>query len=187
MTCACCGVELVSGGPSLKGGTPVIGSIQADQPGMEYVYRDAGGLLITSFEPLACPIFIGNKPGNVAGAIMMDRVSIRALSGAMHTVQYRMEGLEERVARLERDNAVLREAISQPINADAVVNFLADMVAAAARAKLESVPVLIEGTRYALPEPMARVIIDVASQSEEREFVFVRQRVKEKEKERGTP
>jgi hypothetical protein len=176
MVCGVCGVELVSGGTSLKGGNTVVGSIQADQAGLEYVYRDAGGLIITSFEPLSCPIFIGNKPGNMGGAIMESREKIRNLARGAHQTTYRVETLEQRVDRLERENAVLREAVSQPIDASAIVEFLADMVVAAARAKVQNVPVLIEGTQYALPEPVARVIIDVAAQPERERVPITRKK-----------
>lgn len=177
--CGVCGVELVSSGG-------LTGSIQADQPGMPYMYRDAGGLLISSWVPLPCPIFIGNKPGNIGGAIMDGRVKIRGLSGEMHEVKWKVEGIEERIARLERENAILREAISQPtvIDADALVSFLASVVEATVREKLKTVPVMVEGNQYALPEPVANMIIQVAAKPmAEREKVLARRVVLKEQEE----
>jgi len=175
MVCGRCGVELLNGSADNQSEKRIRGDIQADQSGLEYVYRDAGGCLITSFSPLPCPVFIGNKPGNMGGAIMMDRVKIREVTKKVYDMSYRVEGTEERIARLERENEVLREAIQQPIDATRLVEFLAEMVSAAIQAKMRMVPVLVEGKPYALPEPVANVIIDIAAQPE-KEGVPVRVR-----------
>lgn len=149
-TCGVCGVTLVDSG-------------RADGAGADYTYRDAEGVMIRSQNPLPCPVFIG-KSGQLEGSVLDGKVKIRKLTNAMYGVTYQIEGIEERVARLERENDVLREAVSRPIDADALVSFLASVVEATVREKLKTVPVMVEGTQYALPEPVANMIIQVAAQ-----------------------
>jgi len=149
-TCSVCGV------------TQITSLIQADRAGMEYVYRDAWGNTIKSMEPLNnCPVFIGDPNG----AILDGRTKIRGLTGEMHEVKYDVEGLSERMSRLERENAALREAMAKPqtIDATALIDFLARMVSLSVQTNGPTVPVIVAEKQYALPEPVADVIIQVAA------------------------
>jgi hypothetical protein len=93
--CRVCGVELVSSGG-------ITGNIQADRKNLKYQYRDAYGVFIESMHELPCPVFIGQLGGAVAGTTHR----VRKLTN-------RVETIDERVARLEQENAALRELTEQ--------------------------------------------------------------------------
>lgn len=88
-TCKVCGVT--------QSGGPAMGNIQADRPSLKYKYTDAYGVSIESLTELPCPVFIGHMGGAVAGTTHR----VRKLKG-------QVESIEERLARLEDENANLR-------------------------------------------------------------------------------
>ena len=132
---------------------------QADRAGMDYHYRDAYGKEIHSMEPLGCPTFIGDTNG----AVMDVRGKTRALTGRMDGVETKVESVEDRVARLERDNVDLRAQLNAKIELDVsgLVAWLAEMAALHAQNQLPSVPATINGQPLTLPAPVATMVFEV--------------------------
>lgn len=88
-TCRACGVTMSA-------------DIRADRPSLKYRYTDVYGVTIESTTELPCPLFLGDLGGAVAGA------NLRARRLKIH-----VESIDDRVARLEAENARLRELTTQ--------------------------------------------------------------------------
>lgn len=83
-TCKTCGVTMESE------------IIYADKRSLAYTYTDAYGVSIKTLKPLPCPVFVGDLGGGVAE----NTYRTRKLTG-------RVESIDERVERLESENAAL--------------------------------------------------------------------------------
>jgi hypothetical protein len=147
-TCAACGVTLLNK------------YIRPDRQGMSFRYRDALGREIISLVELGCPTFLGD----VAGAAAESKQRIRGLDGRVDHVLDRVDTVEDRLARLEAENAELRAKVdARPeIDVTEMVEWLATLVQRSVEARLPTLPVSVRGQQYALPEPVANMIIDVA-------------------------
>jgi len=186
-TCRICGVER-----KLAGKSGLSGNINADHAGFGeegrqllegkdvakvYDYVDAKGRTFQTMIELGCPMFILDE----YGAIRENRQMVRNVDDRVDYVddrvddtEHRVDNMEDRLTDLERENAVLRDRLSQPIDVTAMVEWLAEMVAISAAQKLDTVEIQVEGKRVAaLPAPVANLIIDVGS-LDEREVVPVR-------------
>lgn len=89
-TCRTCGVTMQALG--------LTSNIQTDRSSLGYQYTDAYGVMIESLTELPCPVFVGHMGGAVAGTTHR----VRKLTN-------RVETIDERVTRLEQENAALRE------------------------------------------------------------------------------
>lgn len=127
-------------------------------------YTDAKGNTFTSQKPLGCPVFILDHMGTT----MENRGMLREHDDRLDGVADHLDDHEDRLARLEAENEVLRSKLEERIDVTAVVEWLSDMVAQAAALKLQTVQVQIEGRPVAaLPPPLANLIIDVGTRTQE--------------------
>lgn len=123
-----------------------------------YIYEDAKGNTFASQRPLGCPVFILDHMGTT----MENRGFIREHDDRLDVVDDHLDNHEDRLARLEAENLVLRAKLEERIDVTAMVDWLAEMVAQAAALKMQTVQVQVEGRPVAaLPPPIANLIIDV--------------------------
>ena len=89
----------------------------------QFHYRDAHNQLITSFEELACPTYLGD-PGSAA-AIAKDQV--RKVRGRVDTVEEHLGTVDDRLNRLQADNDFFRQRLLEMpvLNAEMVADALA--------------------------------------------------------------
>jgi hypothetical protein len=129
-----------------------------------HVYEDAKGHVIISQRPLGCPVFILDH----MGATMENRGMLREHDDRLDMTADSIDNHEERLARLEAENQVLRAKLEERIDVTAMVEWLAEMVAQAAALKMQTVQVQVEGRPVAaLPPPIANLIIDVGLAAQE--------------------
>lgn len=134
-----------------------------------YVYEDAKGNTFASQRELGCPVFILDH----IGTTMENRAMIREVDDRVDQTDTRVDSVEARLARLETENEMLKTKLAERIDVTAMVEWLAEMVAQAAALKMQTVNVQIEGrTVAALPPPIANLIIDVGTMTQEREAAF---------------
>jgi len=178
--CQVCGVEVSPPGGGLiladhagfgDDGKTLLGD--KPQVGL-WTYVDAKGHQFTSQKELGCPVFVLDH----LGTTMENRAMLREVDDRVDCTDSRVDSVEDRLAALETENAALREQVAQPIDVTQMVDFLSDMVAMAAARKLGLTRVQLEDGRVAqLPEPVADLIIDIASVPEpEGELVPIQDR-----------
>jgi len=175
--CLKCGVEKKVGGPQ-----GLSGDINADHAGHGamgrrlmkgkeaaeiHSYIDAKGRVFQTMKELGCPAFILDE----FGAIRENRQMVREVDDRVDytddrvdDVEERVESVEDRLNRLEEENAEMKAKLDAGFDVTAMVDWLAEMVAIAAKQKMETVEISIGGhTVAALPPPVANLIIDVGS------------------------
>lgn len=150
MSCKVCGVTL----------RPNV--IMAGNSGLNYHYTDAFNKQISSLVPLSCPVFIGDTNGAVAEV----KERSRKLKGQVTVVEGRVDSVEERLARLERENEALRAEVAAKTNIDvtALVNWLSEMVAQSAAMNQPSRTIEVQGQQYALPAPVVDLVVTLANE-----------------------
>jgi len=128
---------------------------------MPFHYRDACGNQMTSMVELECPVFIGDTNGAVGEVKQRNRHVTRRVDG----LEGRTESIEERLDRLEAENQDLRAKVEAKTEIDVteLVSWLAGMVKEHVERQMPTIPVSVRGAQYALPEPVANMIIDVAA------------------------
>lgn len=100
--CKVCGVT------KLSEGRLILVDRQRGDGTQQHHYRDAHGNMITTFEELSCPVYVGDA--NSAAATAKEHV---------RRVRGRIDEVETRLARLEAENLALREALlAQPTAED---------------------------------------------------------------------
>lgn len=108
-TCTVCGVTMSN---------PM--SANLSKQSLKYIYTDAYGVSISTLKELPCPVFVGDLGGGVATVTH----STRKLTG-------KVESINERVTRLEQENAELRERADR--RQEVALDLLSRLVAAAER------------------------------------------------------
>jgi hypothetical protein len=155
----------------------------------QWTYVDAKGRQFTSAKQLGCPTFFLDEMGGIRENREMvrevdDRVDytddrVDDVEDRVGSQEHRVDSFEDRLIDLERENVVLREKLAQPIDVTAMVEWLSDMAVEAARQKMETVEVQVEGRQVAaLPPPLVDLIIDVGSVQKERALVPRAQKAK---------
>jgi hypothetical protein len=116
---------------------------------------------MTSMVELECPVFIGDTNGAVGEVKQRNRHVTRRVDG----LEGRTESIEERLDRLEAENQDLRAKVEAKTEIDVteLVSWLAGMVKEHVERQMPTIPVSVRGAQYALPEPVANMIIDVAA------------------------
>lgn len=134
-----------------------------------YTYEDAKGNTFVSQKELGCPVFILDHMGTT----MENRSMLREHDDRLDVTADHLDNHEDRLARLEAENQMLRDKLEERIDVTAVVDWLAELVAKAAAMKMQTVQVQVEGrTVAALPPPIADLIIDVGARVEESQAVW---------------
>lgn len=164
-TCSVCGVEVTT-------------VIRPDREGMGFQYKDAYGNQLISLIELECPTFIGDPNGAIGEA----KQRIRKVTGRVDSVEGRVESVEDRLDRLESENLELRAKVEAKTELDVteLVNWLATMVKEHVDQNRPTIAVSVANRRYALPEPVANMIIDVAAMEPEKVPARTRKAKKEK-------
>lgn len=99
-TCTVCGCTLLSEGA-------VVNADRQLTSGRRYVYRDVLNKTVTSFQPLSCPVFVGDA----ASAAAQAKETARETKIETAKTQKALNAVEARIVQLEQENKALREQV----------------------------------------------------------------------------